>query len=98
VACASKTAIVWGSEGPVDAVLYFEPADDDPTDSGFSLLRADAPKAGPESDTACRLYCLDCVLDEEPGIGPGLDLARMYGGAELGRRGWLPRGGPGSLN
>lgn len=63
-------------------VLYFEPEPDDPTDSGFELVRADA-RPQPSEDTLPEVVCLDCVLDEWRGIGPGLDLAREHGEAEL---------------
>ena len=48
--CSSTTVIVWGRSGPITAVYYVEPEPDDPTDSGFGLLRADAPPE-PEPDT-----------------------------------------------
>jgi hypothetical protein len=82
VTCATLTAIVWGSAGPIRTVFCFEPEPDDPTDSGFSLLRADAPPE-PDDETPWRLYCLDCVLDSWPEIGCGLDLAREHRVAEL---------------
>jgi hypothetical protein len=80
--CLSTSAIVWGTSGPVTGVVYVVPEPDDPTDSGFSLLQADAPEE-PDEETPWRLYCLDCALDSWPGIGRGLDLAREHGGAEL---------------
>jgi hypothetical protein len=82
VSCSTATAIVWGRQGPITAVYYLEPERDDPTDSGFGLLRADAPPE-PDGSTPWKLYCVDCVLDESPEIGRGLDLAREHGGAEL---------------
>jgi hypothetical protein len=52
VTCSSPTALVWGSAGPIDMVFYFTPEPDDPTDSGFSLLLADAPRLAPDADDA----------------------------------------------
>lgn len=87
---AAATALLWGSSDPVDMVLYFEPAPDDPTDSGFSLLRSDAPWTGPEPDTPVEPVCIHCVLDEWRGIGRALDLAREHGAAWLGLDGeWI---------
>lgn len=71
-------------------MLYFEPEPEDPTDSGFSLSRADAPRMGPRSDTPVETVCIHCVLDEWSGIGRGLDLARKHGAAWLGVDGeWI---------
>lgn len=69
-------------------VLYFEPKPGEPSDSGFSLLHADAPRPGPAADTTWEAVCLECAFDEWPGIGRGLDLAREHGSAEL----WGPSG------
>jgi hypothetical protein len=91
VSVSSKNAIVWGSSGSVDGVLWFEPQEDDPTDSGYSLLRADAPRPGPDADTLWELVCLGCVLEEWPDISRGLDLARVYGEAELDGGEWRAR-------
>ena len=55
---SDATAFVWCSSGSVDTVLYFEPAPDDPTDSGFSLLRVDAPRLGPRPDTPVETICI----------------------------------------
>jgi hypothetical protein len=83
VTAATTTALVWGRSGQVDTVLYFEPEPDDPTDSGFSLLRADAPRLEPRPDTPVDIVCIHCVLDEWPGIGRGLELAREHGAVSL---------------
>jgi hypothetical protein len=45
-------------------------------DTGFVVLREDAPRPGPDNDTPWELICVDCVLDSWPDIAPGLDLAR----------------------
>jgi hypothetical protein len=82
VSCATLTAIVLGRSGSVEGIYYVEPEPDDPTDSGFGLLRSDAPPSL-TPDTPCELVCLDCVLDEWPGIARGLELAREHGDAEL---------------
>jgi hypothetical protein len=49
--CSSLTALVFGEAEQADAVLYFEPVGAD--DSGFVVLRADAPRAGPADGTPC---------------------------------------------
>jgi hypothetical protein len=82
VSCSSSTVLVWGRQGPITAVYYVEPECDDPTDSGFGLLREDAPLE-PDGSTPRKLLCLDCALDSWPGIGRALDLARERGSADL---------------
>jgi hypothetical protein len=82
VSCATLTALVVGRSGPIEGIYYVEPEADDPTDSGFGLLRSDAPPELTES-TPCELVCFDCVLDEWPGIAAGLELAREHGEAGL---------------
>jgi hypothetical protein len=52
------------------------------------VLREDAPREGPADDTEFELVCVDCLSDEWPGIGPGCDLAREHGAAELAGGEW----------
>jgi hypothetical protein len=82
VTTATTTAILWGSRGRVVGVVYVPNEPGDKLDCAFSLLREDAPDE-PQPDTPNALVCLDCALDEWPGIGRGLDLAREHGSAEL---------------
>jgi hypothetical protein len=86
VSCSSLTALVFGKAEEEDAVLYFEPIGAD--DSGFVVLREDAPRLGAADDTPWELLCFDCVLDSWPGIGRGFDLAREHGGAEFAAGEW----------
>jgi hypothetical protein len=83
VSCGTATAFVWGSSGPVVSVVYVPNEPGARFDCAFSLLREDAPPDEPLPSTPHALVCLDCAMDEWPGIGRGLDLARAYGGAEL---------------
>ncbi len=81
----SKTvALVWGAEPPAHSIAYCEPMWSG--DSGFSVLFDDAPDPadvdGPE-DPRLTLVCLDCLVDDHPELGRGLDLAREHGLAEL---------------
>jgi hypothetical protein len=87
--CSSLTTLVFGEAEQAAAVLRFEPVGAD--DSGFVVLRADAPREGPADDTPWELVCFDCVLDSWPGIGRGFDLAREFGGAELASGEWRVR-------
>ena len=60
------------------------------TDSGFSVLFADAPDPDdlppPSAEglpPGITFVCLHRLLDDHPEIGRGLDLAREYGVADL---------------
>jgi hypothetical protein len=83
----TATAIVWGSSGPVVSVVYVPNEPGDTFDCAFSLLREDAPDE-PLPSTPQELVCLDCAIDEWPGIGRALDLARRHGGAEFAGGQW----------
>jgi hypothetical protein len=84
--CSSLTGLVFGEAEQAAAVLRFEPVEVD--DSGFVVLREDAPRAGPADDTPWELVCLECVFDSWPGIGRGFDLACEHGGARLAGGDW----------
>ena len=82
-------AMVWGSEPPAFSIGY-EKKKIGPTDSGFSVLFADAPDPEdlPKADVGelppgITLVCLHCLIDDNPEIGPGLDIAREHGVADL---------------
>ena len=85
MACG-RVAIVWGSEPPAFSIGY-EREKLGPTDSGFTVLLSDAPdpeeldERGRHPDVA--IVCLGCLIDHNPEIGRGLDLAREYGVADL---------------
>ena len=49
VSCSSLSALVFGEVDRVGAVLHFEPVGAD--DTGFVVLRDDAPRLGPAGDT-----------------------------------------------
>jgi hypothetical protein len=80
---AKTVAVVWGSEPPAFSIGY-EKAQW-PGDSGFSVL-SDAPDPdevhGPD-DPRISLVCLHCLIDNDPELGRGLDIAREYGVADL---------------
>ena len=57
-----------------------------PGDSGFTVLFDDAPEPDEvqgADDPRVTLVCLDCLLDDHPELGRGLDSARQYGVADL---------------
>ena len=85
-----KTALCWGSEPPAHTVAYEEPLG--PGDSGFSVLFEDAPDPDdlpPIGEPPAglppglSLVCLACLIEDEPDIGRGMDIAREHGLAEL---------------
>lgn len=57
---------------PVRAVSYLEPVAD--WDSGFCLFAGESGKAFDSS-----LVCLDCLLEEDPEVGAGMEVARSKG-------------------
>ena len=85
---AKTFALVWGSEPPAFSIGYDEPLG--PADSGFSVLLNDAPDPdeveGPD-DPRISLVCIDCLIDDYPELGRGLDIARRFGVADLGEDG-----------
>ena len=38
------------------------------------------------------LVCLDCLIDDDPELGRGLEIAREHGVADLDDDGWVGRG------
>ena len=70
-------AMVWGSQPPAFSIGHERPLW--PGDSGFTVLFDDAPDPdevqGPD-DPRISLVHLDCLLDEHPELGRGLDIAR----------------------
>ena len=89
----ARTPLVWGSEPPAFSIGYEKPLG--AGGSGFSVLFNDAPDPEdvPDEDKppeGISLVCLNCLLDEHPELGRGLDLAREYGVADLGDDGeWV---------
>jgi hypothetical protein len=84
-------AMVWGSEEPAFSIGY-EEEKLGPADSGFTVLFEDAPD--PEDSypghPAIEFVCLRCLLDSNPELGRGLDIARGYGVADLDENGdWV---------
>jgi hypothetical protein len=87
-------ALVWGEEPPAFSIGYEKPKV--PGDSGFSVLFEDAPDPedlsddGDELPEGITVVCLCCLLDDNPEIGRGLDIAREYGVADLDENGeWI---------
>ena len=80
---AKATAMLWGVEGEPFSIGYGEPMW--VGDSGLSILLTDAPDPAEvePGDPRVGVVCLDCVLDDFPGIAVGLELARAHGVADL---------------
>jgi hypothetical protein len=83
VSASTSTVIVWASSGPVVTVVYVPNEPDANLDCEFSLVLEDAPRDEPLPSTPHALVHLECAMDEWPGIGRGLDLARAHREAEL---------------
>jgi hypothetical protein len=84
---------VWGAEPPAFSIGY-EREKLGPWDSGFTVIFDDAPdpvEVGDQADhPGVSLVCLDCLVDDHPEIGRGLDIAREYGVADLDESGeWV---------
>lgn len=92
VSHAQKLAWCWGSRPPVFSIGHEEPFG--PLDSGFTLLYDDAPDPGEVDEhgehPALYMLCLHCLLEDHPEVGPGLDIARRHGLADLDANGaWV---------
>ena len=84
-------AWVLGSEPPAFSIGYEMPRG--VWDSGFTVIYQDAPDPheldGPDHEGS-QFVCMRCLVDDDPAIGRGLDLAREYGVAELDENGeWV---------
>ena len=79
-------AIVWGSEPPAFSI-GFEAKKIAPNDCGFSVIFSDAPDPEDVDDPAAHpdigLVHLHHLLEEDPGLARGLDIAFEYGVADL---------------
>ena len=77
--------MVWGSEPPVFSIGY-EAEKIAPNDSGFTVL-SDAPDPEEVDDSAGHpdvgLVHLHHLLEDDPGLARGLDIAFEYGVADL---------------
>jgi hypothetical protein len=93
---AKTVAVVWGEEAPAVSIGYGAPMWEG--DSGFSILFADAPSPEDLEDVpvsgslpeGITLVHLACLIDDDPDLGRGLDIAREHGVAELDESGeWV---------
>lgn len=89
---AETVAWVWGSERPAFSIGYEKPMW--PGDSGFTVLFDDGPdpdeldERGEHPDVT--IVHLACLLDDDPELGRGLDIAHEYGVADLDESGeWV---------
>ena len=84
---------MWGSEPPAFSIGYEKPLGS--ADSGFSVLFQDAPDPEELPDVeglplGITLVCLQCLVEDQPELGRGLDLALEYGVADLDEQGeWV---------
>jgi hypothetical protein len=95
VVSCGPVAIVLGSERPAHAISFLKPIA--AWDSGFMVVYSDAPtpdeldQRDDDDLEDSELICLHCLLDDDPALGRGLDLAREHGGqVDLGENGeWV---------
>ena len=80
---SKATAVLWGTTGEPFSVGWCQPQW--PGDSGLTILLTDAPDPAEvePGDPRVGVVCLDCMLDDFPGIAVALELARAYGVADL---------------
>jgi hypothetical protein len=79
-------AMVFGTDGEPIAVLC-DAATDPPGLRFFTVVLDDSP--GPDSEPEAPM-CVDCLLDEHPRLGRGLDVALEHRGAEWRDGDWFP--------
>jgi hypothetical protein len=86
-------AVAWvlGSEPPAFSIGYMQPMG--AWDSSYTILYQDAPDPeeleGKIDGPGSELVCMNCLLDEDPALGRGLDLAREHGVADLEDGKWV---------
>jgi len=86
-----RVVIVLGERWPAKAISYLEP--EDRWETGHMVVLQDVPEPEKLSgDEPSCLVCVDCLLDEHPELGRGLDLAREHGEIawDREREGWVP--------
>lgn len=82
----TTVAIVFGTVGEPVAVLC-NAASDPPGQRWFTVVLEDSPGPGGPSQAP---VCVDCLLDEHPRLGRGLNVALEHGGAEWRDGEWMP--------
>lgn len=87
-----RLVVIVGDAGPIIACAA-RPADG--VDSGYTCWRASGALTHPDDlrpdDPMLRTVCLDCLLDQHPGLAPALMLALDHGAAERDPEGhWQP--------
>jgi hypothetical protein len=83
----TTVAIVYGREGEPELVLC-DPEGDPPGQRWLTVVLDDSPEPGEPSKAP---VCVDCLLDEHPRLGRGLDVALEHGGARwVGDGEWVP--------
>ena len=86
-----RAAIVLGGRWPAKAISYLEP--EERWETGHMVVLEDVPEPEELSgDESSRLVCVDCLLEEQPEVGSGLDLARVHGQVvwDVSSGGWVP--------
>jgi hypothetical protein len=84
-----ESALVVGSRWPIDHVACFQPRPW--LTSGLLLLLSDAPRWGLKPGATELLTKLGWLLDEQPNLEQGIELAGEYGAATLSDDGvWRP--------
>ena len=98
-----RVAMVWGGTPPVYSIGYDEPLG--PWDSGFTVLFDDAPEPedvethpNPLDHPDISTVCLHCLIEDNPEIGRGLDIARDHQVANLNDQGEWVIGDPSRLD
>lgn len=72
-----------GSQPPVIEVVC-DPEGDPPGMTYFTVVFSDAPPPDEVSEEDCgELVCAHCLLDEQPELGAGMDLALRHGGSAI---------------
>lgn len=87
-----RIVVVVGDAGPIIACAARPP---DGIDSGLTVWKAsgslDHPDDLPDGHPMLTTLCLDCLLDQHPGLAPALMLALDHGAAERDPEGaWQP--------
>ncbi len=87
-----RAVIVCGERWPAKAISFLEP--EEQWETGHLVVLEDVPEPDDLSgDEPSHPVCVDCLLEERPEVGRGLELAWEHGEVvwDADERKWLPR-------
>lgn len=84
-----RSLTIGAREGAQIAYVTYTGERADDGDSGFTLEYEGAPPPWEWTQEVMGVVCMGCLIEHHPDVGPGLDLARKHGSAELVDGNWV---------